>query len=97
MANDSIYDERARLIDSKFLGDLSPQGTLGLAEIEAELDRLEAPQAAQARERRAAELAALNQQLSDLKGKITNAKVKTAKIEKDNAPRRPQVKTAASR
>lgn len=88
MPKESIYDERARLIDAKFLGELSAEGSARLAEIEAELDRRDAPKVAAARKRRAAEFEAIKQEQSDLKAKI--------KID-NNAPRRPQAKTATPR
>ena len=86
MAKNSLYEERAELIDAQFLGELSAEGVARLGEIEAEFDRLEAPRVVEARQRRAAETAPIDRQIADLK----------AKIKKKNASRRPQAKTAGS-
>ena len=87
MAKRSIYDERAQLIEAQFLGELTPERAQRLAEIEAELDRLAAPGVAEARLRRVAEFAAIDAEISHLKAKLKM---------KENAPGRPQTKTAGS-
>ena len=84
-SDNSLYLERARLIDEKFLGQLTAEQALRLAWIDEELDRRDAPRAARLKQRRDAEFAAIDRQLSELE----------AKIEK-NAPDRPQAKTASS-
>ena len=85
-SDNSLYLERARLIDEKFLGQLTAEQALRLAWIDDELDRHDAPRAeARLKQRRDAEFATIDRQLSELE----------AKIEK-NAPDRPQAKTASS-
>ena len=87
MSKKSVYDERAELIDAGFLGELSAEAAGRLADIDAELKRLDAPTVAESRLRRVAEVQALDREISDLKAKI--------KME-ENASRRPQTKTAGS-
>ena len=87
MSKKSVYDERAELIDAGFLGELSAEAAGRLADIDAELKRLDAPRVAEARLRKVAEVQALDREISDLKAKI--------KME-ENASRRPQTKTAGS-
>jgi hypothetical protein len=81
----ALCEERAHLIDAKFLGRLTVAQGQRLAEIETELDRRDAPRLARMKKQRDAEFAAVDRQIADLK----------AKIEK-NASGRPQTKTAGS-
>ena len=83
----SLCDERAHLINEKFLGTLTAIGAQRILEIEAEIDRLDAPRLAKVKEQDAADLAAMDRQLADLEAKINKAK---------NASSRPQTKTAGS-
>ena len=83
----SLCDERARLIDEKFLGTLTAIGAKRILEIEAELDRLDAQRLAKIKERDTADLAQMDRQLADLKAKISK---------ETNASSRPQTKTAGS-
>jgi hypothetical protein len=81
----ALCEERAHLIDAKFLSGLTIAQAARLAEIEAELDRRDAPRVARMKRQRDAEFAAIDRQIAELK----------AKIEK-NASGRPQAKTAGS-
>lgn len=81
----SLCEERAHLVDAKFLGRLSAAQAARLDDIEAELDRRDAPKVARMKKQLDAEFAALDRQIADLKAKIEN-----------NASGRPQTKTAGS-
>lgn len=81
----ALCTERARLIDEKFLGGLSDASVARLAQIEAELDRLDAPRVALLKKQNNAQFAAVDRQIADLQAKIVK-----------NASGRPQAKTAGS-
>ena len=74
-------------MDEKFRGTLLPSGSARIVEIDAELDRRDAPRLAQLKERDDAKLAEMDRQLAELEAKITMEK---------NAKGRPQTKTAGS-
>ena len=83
----SLCEERGRLVDEQFRGTLLPSGSARIVEIDAELDRRDAPRLAQLKERDDAKLAEMDRQLAELEAKITMEK---------NAKGRPQTKTAGS-
>ena len=81
----SLHTERARLVDEKFLGRLTPAGSARLTQIDQELEGIDAPRVAALKASRQAESAALVTQIAGI----------AAKIEK-RASSRPQTKTAGS-
>ncbi len=81
----ALAKEHGKLVDEKFLRGLSTAQAERLAEIEQELDRLEAPRVEASRKEREAEFSTIDGRIAEIK----------ATIEK-RATDRPQTKTAGS-
>lgn len=81
----ALCAERARLIDEKYRDGLTQGSALRLEQIDAELDRLDAPRVTRLKRQTDQEFGKIDQQIVDL----------TAKIEKHGSGR-PQAKTAGS-